>query len=89
MTHQKKWKRRWCPITNNLQLAHIEINDDRYFSQYKPLISKCVNTKPGKKLEVFQKSAAIILKELGWPEHFIEDKIYADTKEILNTRISK
>jgi hypothetical protein len=45
------------------------------------VISKCVNAKPSKKIQVSQKSAAIILKELGWPERFIKDKIYADLKE--------
>jgi hypothetical protein len=77
----KKCKRRWCAITNNLQLANIEIKDARYFSQYKPVINRFVNAKPGKQLEVLQKSAAVILKELGWPERFIGDKIYADSKK--------
>jgi hypothetical protein len=73
-------------------IANIEINDPRYYSQYKPLINESVNafihqSEPIDKnlTKAIQDTMASqdILRELGWSERFIMDKIRADSiKEI-------
>ena len=90
----KKWKKRWCHIPEG-QLSSVEINDDKYFSQYKPLINELYanaskgpddnSSGQGLLLPALFLQAGDILKELGWPEHLIDDKIFADMKYCSDT----
>jgi hypothetical protein len=76
----KRTKRRWCSITYQ-QLALVEINDDKYFSQYLPLIDEFVNVCIHGSVDGQQtllESAFNKLKEIGWPEQYVLDKICAD-----------
>jgi hypothetical protein len=88
----KKSRRRWCSITKS-QLASVEIDDNRYSLEYKPLIKEIVDmmlvdsSSTNEQIErrilfktriLFEHSAAKLLKELGWPEFFIPDKIQED-----------
>jgi hypothetical protein len=94
----KKSKKRWCSIDEK-DITNIEINDPRYYSQYKPLINESVNafihqSEPIDKnlTKAIQDTMASqdMLKELGWPERFIIDKIRADIiKGILVSIISE
>jgi hypothetical protein len=87
----KKWKKRQCYIPDN-RVASIEVDDSRYSSQYKPLINELVTTYKEyseRNLHVLLNKASNILKEIGWPDRYIKDKIGADCKEALVPIISK
>jgi hypothetical protein len=81
----KKWKKTSCHIPDD-KLASVEINDDRYFRKYKPLISEFANryitnsVDKHRMLSLFEDSCNI-LKNLGWPEQHIRRKIYADWRD--------
>jgi hypothetical protein len=76
----KKTKRRWCSIKEH-ELASVEISDVRYFSKYKPLIKELVNVNnkcSEANRRVLLNMAYKVLEEIGWPQSYINDKIYAD-----------
>lgn len=84
----KKYKKRWCIIKN---LADIEINDQRYFSEYISMIKNntlsCKND-PDKLLTYFDlnfwSKSVKILTDIGWPRKFAIDKIYADFMKLFS-----
>lgn len=86
----KKSKKTSCYIPDH-KLASVEIDDDRYFSQYLPLANEYVNScmkglvdKPHRILD----ESCNILKEIGWPDQYILDKFQADVKNILDSNFS-
>jgi DNA-directed RNA polymerase subunit RPC12/RpoP len=75
----RKCKKRPCNISEN-KLACVEINDERYHLQYKPLIEQALNTTTSyEKVNLLAKSTGL-LQKLGWPESLIKDKIVVDIK---------
>jgi hypothetical protein len=84
-----KSKKKWCSI-KKVQLTEVKIDDKRYFSEYKSLVTKIADAlQQSDQLQVNSlcKSAIKILKELGWPSRFIIDKINEDVSLFLNTGI--
>jgi hypothetical protein len=78
----KKWKKRVCYVSSG-KLAYIESNDNRYHSQYEPLINelarkvsydKGLANNEGHLLQ----SISNELEEIGWPKHYLKVKIDAD-----------
>ena len=68
----------------------MKIDDERYFSEYKSLITKIADAlQQSDQLQVNRlcKSAIKILEELGWPSRFTVDKINEDVNLFLNTGI--
>lgn len=75
----KKTKRRWCSIDK--QLAEVKIDDYRYFSQYLPLVNEAVDVHfygVTDELPSLLKNSSDKLREIGWPEQYVLDKINAD-----------
>jgi hypothetical protein len=78
----KKWKKRSCYIPDNV-LSQVEIADPRYFSLYRPMIeqlTKLYNIKAPyeERFHLFT-TISNILKMLGWPRRYLNDKIIADS----------
>jgi hypothetical protein len=87
----KKSKKRWCSI-RKIDLTATQINDKRYFSDYKSLIPKLADAlqqSDHRQVSDLCNSAIKILKELDWPSRFIMDKINEDVNLFLNTGICR
>ena len=100
ITHSKSKMKSKCYIPVD-RFADIGINDKRYFLYYKPAIAKIAES-CGKaeserqfkqlceavsdKLPRFFEVSGKVLKELGWPEAFITDKVIYDITSALATR---
>jgi hypothetical protein len=83
-TGNKVIQKKWCPLTMH-GLAHVRINDQRYIV-YKALICKLAEAnKEGdeKQAEEMAVSAGNLLKEMGWSDEYVDDKIEEDLKENL------
>ncbi len=75
----KEFKRKWCSIDN--LLAEVKIDDKRYISQYLPLVDEAANVciyGMADELPFLFENGYDKLREIGWPELYIQDKIDAD-----------
>ena len=83
----KKYRKRWCIIKN---LADIEINDQKYYSEYIPLIKNSIKyykDNPNKLLadfDIWQK----IVTDMGWSVKYARDKVQADCMKIFSSAMT-
>ena len=81
----KKHKKRWCIIKN---LADIEIDDQRYYSEYIPLIKKMVLFYKDNPTKIFNdfsfwEKVVKILVDIVWPLKYAQDKVHADCMKVV------
>jgi hypothetical protein len=82
-----KNSKRWCSLKKH-ELALVEINDRRYYSEYKALINRCISAyleHSKEKTRIFIRAASNLLKELGWPEQYINDKVRSDGAAVFSS----
>lgn len=83
----KKYKKRWCIIKN---LADIEIDDQRYYSEYIPLIKGRILYYKDDPTKVFNdfdfwENLEKILIGIGWPAKYAQDKVHADCMNLISS----
>jgi hypothetical protein len=81
----KKHKKRWCIIKN---LAELEIDDQKYYSEYIPSIKRMVQSyKDNPHTKIFndldwEEKVEKILIDIGWSPKYAQDKIHADCMNV-------
>ncbi len=82
----KKHKKRWCIIKN---LADIEIDDQKYYSEYIPSIKRMVQLfykdDPIKIFHDFSlwEKVVKILIDIGWSPKYAQNKVHADCMKVV------
>ncbi|HET6715856.1 MAG TPA: hypothetical protein VFG90_01910 [Nitrososphaeraceae archaeon] len=80
----KKHKKRWCIIKN---LADLEIDDQKYYSEYIPSIKRMVQSYKDNPTKIFndfdcEEKVEQILIDIGWSPKYAQDKVHADCMKI-------